>query len=137
MTRLGTISQLALRVLLLTVATTVVGGTAYALLLGCAESPAVVNTENRQGAEVGLAYGGGYGKAIFVVYPVIDPGVYGGSGTECYLDVPTVEGQKRVDCNTQYVVACDRDIPADRPFCTIVSEIGTDRESAYPKHKRQ
>jgi len=131
------VRQLLLRAVLVTLGTTVVGGTAYALLLGCADTPAVVNTDPQQAAEVGLAYGGGYGKAIFVVYPSVQPGVYGGANTECYLDVPTTDGNKRIDCNTQYVVACDRDIAADRPFCTIVSEIGPDRESAYPKHKRQ
>jgi hypothetical protein len=123
-----------------TIATTcVVGGTAYGLLLGCAEgAPAVVptRTEAEQTAEVGLAYGGGYGKAVFVVYPQVNPGVMAGKD-ECYIVVPGADGPRNVDCNSQYIVACDIDVPKDRPFCAIVSEIGSDRESAYPKHKRQ
>jgi hypothetical protein len=119
--------------------TAVVGGTAYALLLGCAEGqPAPVKAAPpAQSAEVGLAYGGGYGKAVFIVYPSVDPGVYAGNNTECYIDVPGADGRRKVDCNSQYIVACDIDVPADRPFCAIISEIGSDRESAYPKHKRQ
>jgi hypothetical protein len=124
-----------------TIATTcVVGGTAYGLLLGCAEgTPSVIptaRTEAEQTAEVGLAYGGGYGKAVFVVYPQVNPGVMAGKD-ECYIVVPGADGPRNVDCNSQYIVACDIDVPKDRPFCAIVSEIGSDRESAYPKHKRQ
>ena len=127
----------AWRLFLSSVTVAVVGGTGYAVLLGCASDPAPAATgENKsaeESAEVGLAYGGGYGKAVFVVYP----GVNVGPNQECFVDVPTADGPRKIECNSQYVVVCDRDIPNDRPFCTLVSEIGSDRESAYPKQKRQ
>jgi hypothetical protein len=125
-------------VLLVLVTVGVVGGTAYAVLLGCGGSAPPAPTVSEPvapaaPAEVGLATGGGYGKAVFVVYPSVPVG----PDHVCYVTVPTAEGSTRVDCDSQYIIVCDREIPTDRPFCTLVSEIGSDRESAYPKHKRQ
>ncbi len=92
------------------------------LLAGCGS---VLRT-----ASVKLVSGGAYGKAIFVVSPVV-------TDRDCAIEVDTTQGPVKLDCNSEYIVACDIDIPLDRPFCQLVREIGTERDSAYPKQRRQ
>jgi hypothetical protein len=111
----------------------IVGGTAVAILLGCGGPETVATPVPGGMTEVQLAQGGGYGKAVFIVNPHYDRR----RNEDCYVSVPTSEGDKKVACKTAYVVGCDIDIPTDKPFCVLVREIGVDRESAYPKHKRQ
>jgi hypothetical protein len=80
-------------------------------------------------AKVYLAQGGGYGKAVFIVSPVVSK--------SCKVSVDTETGPKELDCNSEYIMSCDIDIPEDKPFCQLAREIGVDRESTYPKDRRQ
>ena len=74
--------------------------------------------------------GGAYGKAIFVVRPV-------DTDQRCQIQVKTSDGRDSVDCNTEYLVACDIDIPLDQPFCQLVRELGVERDSVYPATRRK
>ena len=114
----------------------VIGTTAYAVLLGCGSDAPARKKQTKEPARVQLAHGGGYGKAVFIVAPE-KPKVDRRRREDCYVTVDTVDGPQKVECDSSYVVACDIDIPRDKPFCVLVREVGVDRESAYPKHKRQ
>lgn len=81
-------------------------------------------------AKVHLAHEEDRGKALFLVSPATP-------NPECTVPVQTPTGAKPLDCNSQYLVACDIDTPLDQPFCELVREVGTDRMSAYPKLRRQ
>ena len=94
------------------------------LLLLCAPACATMST-----GEVNLVRGGAYGKAIFIVKPVV-------TDQFCAILVDGEDGKDYVDCNTQYLVGCDIDIPQDEPFCRLVREIGSERDSIYPKDRR-
>jgi len=98
------------------------------LLLGVALSSACGGSVRT--GEVHMVNGGSYGKGLFVVSPAVEDGT-------CAISVKAANGTKKIDCNTQYLVTCDVDIPKDKPFCQLVSEIGTEHESVYPKARRQ
>ncbi len=96
---------------------------ALPLLGGC--FPNMIKTAN-----VRLVQGGAYGKAIFVVRPV-------DTDQRCQIQVKTSDGRDSVDCNNEYLVACDIDIPLDQPFCQLVRELGVERDSVYPATRRK
>ena len=81
-------------------------------------------------SEVKLIHGGSYGKAVFVVNPIV-------SDKDCVISVDTAEGPKSVDCDTSYLVTCDIDIPTNQPFCQLAREIGVERDSIYPAERRK
>lgn len=97
----------------------VVGGI---MVLGCASV--------KPTAQVHMAHEEARGKAIFLISPAT-------SEPECSVPIDTSMGVKRLDCNSQYLMACDADAPADQPFCELVREVGQDRLSAYPQDRRQ
>tara|TARA_B100000674_G_scaffold464847_1_gene447207 strand:+ start:163 stop:486 length:324 start_codon:yes stop_codon:yes gene_type:complete len=81
-------------------------------------------------SEVSLIHGGSYGKAVFVVNPIV-------SDKDCAISVDTQDGSETVDCNTAYLVTCDIDIPTNKPFCQLAREIGVERDSTYPAERRK
>lgn len=89
-----------------------------ALLLGSAGCSKAAN--------VYLVQGGGYGKGVFIVAPFAND----------LCNVELSEGRD-LHCSTQYVFACDIDLPMSQPFCQLVREIGSDRISHYPDARRR
>jgi hypothetical protein len=79
-----------------------------------------------------MASGGSYGKAVLVVSPFV-------KDEDCHVEVKVKEtgATTPISCTSDYVVACDVDIPETQPFCTLVREIGTGRRSAYPAGMRR
>lgn len=106
----------------------IVGLAAIALQPGCGFGQAATQAAKTQSSNVYLVKGGAYGKGLFIVQPLIDD-------PKCKVDVNG--GEAELDCNSEYVISCDITLPNTRPFCSLVSEIGVDRQSAYPREKRQ
>ncbi len=93
-----------------------------ASMSGCATTSAAAAT-------VYLVESGAYGKGIFMVAPAADK--------SCSVQVKGNKPEPTdLDCSSQYVIGCDIDVASSQPFCQLVREIGTDRESAYPQSKR-
>jgi hypothetical protein len=69
------------------------------------------------------------GKALFVVSPK-------------YLDNQNcdvlVKGKTKnmVSCNSEYLLSCDANRPTNKPFCELMTEKGSVRDSYYPKKRR-
>ncbi len=95
----------------------------------CTTACGLFATQTIQTGHVYMAEGGTFGKAVFIVSPVnTDP--------DCQIEVDSQDGKRLLDCNSEYVIGCDVSIPGTQPFCQLVTEIGPERDSSYPKTRR-
>lgn len=77
-------------------------------------------------SSVKMVENGVYGKAVFIVSPR-------SIRSDCLVKVNAANGQKDLDCNSDYLIACDVERPTGTPFCALLTEVGANRSSAYPR----